>query len=193
MENQTGDLNAVIEERIDSDSEFQSSLEGLDDNAKDIAIKDKKLELFQEESAKVATIAKDQKGRAEKAERDFEEYKKNNPKEEKKEDISSKDLYALFEAKVPREDVDEMVKASKLLDLSISDTLKDSFVKSRLDTLAEQRKTAGATNTGKGKVATKTSDSVLLDNFNNDKLPEPGSEDAERLFWLRRGIDKKKN
>jgi hypothetical protein len=61
-------LNALIQEKLDGDTEFQSSLEGLEDTEKDQLIADKKAELIEQEftareerAIKAEEIAKNQK------------------------------------------------------------------------------------------------------------------------------------
>lgn len=109
--------------------------------------------------------------RAKKAEAETKRLKaeleaaKNKPQtqEQKKDDLSPKDLYALMDAKVPQADVDEVIKASKLLGKSIPEALKDGLVQARLKDLAEQRQTANATNTtGSKRINAKLTDEQLV-------------------------------
>ncbi len=102
------------------------------------------------------------------------ETKKVETKSEAKQEISPKDLYALMEAKVPQADIDEVIKASKLLDKSISETLQDGFVQSRLKDLAEQRTTAEAANTtGSKRTTIKVTDESLVEQAKQGKMPDP--------------------
>lgn len=78
-------------------------------------------------------------------------------------EISLKDQYALLQAQVPVQDVDEVIKAAKLLGKSIPDALNDGLVKARLSQLAEERTTAAATSTGAAKrVAPRVTDETLV-------------------------------
>lgn len=81
----------------------------------------------------------------------FERAKKNTPaSKEAKDNLSSKDLYALMEAKVPRDDIDEVTRAAKALNLSIPEALKSNIVIGILSERAEERRTATATQTRGG-------------------------------------------
>src|SRR3990167_2260098 len=151
------------------------------------------------ELKKEADLARNYRIRAEKAEKKLKEEKEEGEdtipaqkKQDKDDNLSSKDLYALMEAKVPQDDVDEVIKAAKLLGKSIPEVLKDSLVIAKLEKNAEIRKTADATNTKSTRAgAKKISDADLLKSFSEGNAPEPGSEEAERLFWLRKGVTKK--
>ena len=195
MNTQEGNLDTLVQGEIDNDNDFQTSLADLSDEDKSKKTEEKKVEILRkraEKGIKDDELAKNYKLRAEKAEKALKGEEGDPPpkKDEKTSEtqLSSEDIFVLIESKVPKEDIEVVKKASKLLGVSISEALKDPIVKGQLETLAEERKTAGATNKGKHTGATKTPDEVLLDNFHNkDKLPEPGSEEAERLFWLRRG------
>lgn len=113
-------------------------------------------------------------------------------KEEKKDDLSSTDLYALMNAQVPEEDVEEVVKAAKVLGKSIKDALKDDMVKAILAKRVEHRKTADANNVRPVRPGTKTkTDAEILAEAGSGKIPEKGSKEAEDLFWARRGGKRK--
>ncbi len=104
-------------------------------------------------------------------------------------DLSSKDIFALVQAKVPEEDVEEVTKTAKALGISIAEALKDPVTQTILERRASLRKTAEATSTTTARpVARKVTDeSVLKEAFQEDKLPSKGSDEAERLFWAKRG------
>lgn len=96
-----------------------------------------------------------------------EELKKNipPPKEEVKqqETLSTKDFLALTESKVSSEDFDEVVRVAKVLGKSIGEALKDTTLKTILETRAEERKTAQATHVkGGARGTTKTDGEALL-------------------------------
>ena len=107
---------------------------------------------------------------------------------EKKDDLSTTDLYALMNAKVPQEDVEEVVKAAKLLGKSVQEALKDETVKTILERREGYRKTSEATNNGTRRPATKTvTVDEIVTNASKGIFPEKGSKEAEELFWARRG------
>ncbi len=103
-------------------------------------------------------------------------------------DLSSKDLFALIEAKVPQDDVDEVVKSAKALGVSIPEALKDDIVKGILEKRQAHRATAIATNTAPARPGTKkvSDDEILSQALKEDKLPAKGSAEAEALFWAKR-------
>lgn len=116
--------------------------------------------------------------RAKKAESEAKELRKKSetpkPSVQEQKDMSSKDLYALMEHKVPSKHIDEVVKASKILGKSIPETLADGFVQARLKTLAEEEQTANATSTGGSKrTATKLSDEQIVQRYMEGKDVDP--------------------
>lgn len=107
-------------------------------------------------------------------------------KQEVKDDLSPKDLYALMDAKVPQVDIDEVVRASKLLGKPIAEVLTDPLVKGRLKDLAEQRETANATNTsGSKRTTAKVTDEGLV-----EKAVRGGDVDPEALAIARINLKK---
>ena len=95
------------------------------------------------------------------------------PRVEEKE-LSTKDLYALMEAKVPGQDVEEVVRAAKLLGKSVVEALQDDLVKTRLSQLADYRRSAEATNTSASKrSAAKITDEQLVQKVAEGKEVDP--------------------
>lgn len=190
-----GDLDASIQEKVDADADFQASLEGLaSQEEKDEAINARKAEFIAQSHKETAEEAKKQKGladnykiRAEKAERKEKGSDDDNKDDKKKDEISSKDLYALMNAEVPEEDIEEVQKAAKVLEKSIPEALKDDMVKSVLKRKAEERITANAANTVTSRRTNATvSDDTLVTNLAKGEVPAKGSKEAEQLFWARR-------
>lgn len=108
--------------------------------------------------------------------------------EVKGEDLTIKDAVLIQRANVDVEDIDEVVRWSKFNKQSIGEALSDDTLKTVLAKRAEIRKSALATSTGSSKrVTTKVSDEEILKDAKNGKIPKPGSEEAEALFWARRG------
>lgn len=108
--------------------------------------------------------------------------------QQKDPDLSPKDLYALMSAQVPQEDVDEVTKAAKLLGVSVTDALKDTAVQAILEKRQTLRKSANTTNTGTSRPATrKVTDEQILAQASKGEIPDANSDEAERLFWARRG------
>lgn len=190
------DIDTVVQEKIDNDTDFQTSLAELSDEDKNTAIQTKKSELVKSEFDSLSKTAKenetkfnDQKTRAEKAEKELKDKKPAGETNTQAPDISGKDVLVLSGAGVTNEeDIEEVLKASKLLGKSISDTLKDPMVRKILEDKAEVRKSANATNTNSNRSGpTKTSDAELLEKASKGYVPEVGSSEATQLFWARRG------
>lgn len=192
------EFDKFVEDKINGDTEFQTSLEVLDDAAKTVAIEAKKLELLKieaptwfENASKHEKAYNDTKTRAEKAEA---ELKKVKPPVEKKADdasLSTKDFYALNKANVPEEDVDDVLEYARFKNIPVADALKSSVVKATLAEKAEVRRTAQATNTRSTRSQNMQADGASIianaKTKGEEALPEAGTEDAEALFWARRG------
>lgn len=144
---------------------------------------------YTEHEKKMFERAKKAEAEAKRLKAELETAKKKPQTQEPKDDgLTPKDLYALMEAKVPQVDVDEVVKASKLLGKSIPETLKDNFVQARLKDLAEQRQTANATNTsGSKRTTAKLTDEGLV-----EKAHRGGDVDPEALAIARINLKKAK-
>jgi len=103
-------------------------------------------------------------------------------------DISSTDLYTLVRADVHQDDVSEVVKAAKLLDVTVSEALEDSAVQAILEKRTAHRKAAQATNTKTARKSShKPSDAEVVEEAKKGNIPDKGSSEAEQLFWARRG------
>jgi hypothetical protein len=189
-------FDTVVQEALEADQEFQVTLSGLEDYERTEAISKKRGEIsdtlyrtLSADAKKNADIGRDQKIRAEKAERERDELMGKGKGAPPKDDaLSTAEIYTLVQAQVPPEDVPEVQKAAKLLGVDLTTALKDPMVQSVLKQRAETRATANATDTaGKKAPVGQTSDQELLDKASKGEVPEPGSPEAERLFWLRRG------
>lgn len=189
------DIDEIVQGKLDGDTDFQASIADLSDDEKNTAIATKRAELVRSEyqataEARVAAerIAGDQKTRAVKAETELEKFKPK-PGETNDKDLSTDDVLILVGAQITHsEDIAEVKKAAKLLGISISEAIKDSTVQSILETRQEERKTREAANTTTARPGNvKKSASEILADASKGVLPEKGSQDAEALFWARRG------
>ena len=148
------------------------------------------VETLKEKLAKAQKAYEDQKKRAEKAEGKSSENKDNKKVEFKKnakaDDLSPKDLYALMENKVPKEDIDDVVQYAKFSKISVSDALETDFVTRLLADKSEKRATARATNIGNSRRGSgKPSGSSLLNNaLQKGELPD-SDEDLDRMIEAR--------
>ena len=178
-------LDAVVQEKLDADLDFQAELELLSDEEKVQVIADKKAELVRQEFEAVSAKAKqaddafqDQKARAYKAEQELKKVAKpaggsGDPKSS--ENYSLSDIRALSD--VPEEDVDEVVKWAKYNNISVAEAKKSTVMQSLLKNRAEERKTADVTNTGGGRRAvSKNTDADILARADKGDLPESDDE-----------------
>ena len=189
-------ISDVIQEKLDGDNDFQESLANLKDDEKVNIIESKRKELLEaefkalsekaEKATKAEELANNYKKRAEGVEAELKKYK---PVTEDK-GLSTKDFYALTNAKVPEEDVDDVVEYAKFKNIPVSEALKSPVVKATLAEKAEARKTAQATQTRSTRSQNAQPDgaAILQDmQKGEDSMPEPGSKEAEAAFWARRG------
>lgn len=171
MENENDDLDILTqEEETESYEEADEPEESVDE--------------IKARLAKAEELRDNYKIRAEKAENKSKQTKES-PKQTQG-DLSSKDLYALMEAKVPQEDIDEVTEYAKFAKISVADALKNNVVKTILKEKAEMRNVAEATNTGTARRTTgKMSEDALLDKASKGEMPESDDEIA-RLIAARR-------
>jgi hypothetical protein len=104
----------------------------------------------------------------------------------KEDALSPKDFLALNEAKVTSEDFDEVIRVSKILGKPISEALKDQTLKTILETRADERRTAAATQVrGGARGAAKVTGEDFLQKA-EEKLQLPDSdEDMVKLAEAR--------
>lgn len=134
-------------------------------------------EELKERLAKAEELANNYKIRAEKAEK----ASKAKPPTTAN-DLNSKDLVAIMNAKVPEEDIDEVVEYAKYRKTSVGEILKDPIMKATLDLRAEERNTAIAANTNTSRRGSnRVPDDVLLANASRGKMPESDAEIARLM------------
>ncbi len=199
-------LDASIQERIGNDGEFQTSIAAMSEEDKAKAVEAKRVEILKTDAIKNGKLAGNYKTRAEKAEDKLKNGKGKDDKKAKddgsgkgdeddddspapKEDeLSQMDLRAIIKADVHDDDVQEVRDYAKLKGVSVADALKSSVVKGILAQNTEFRKTAEAAKTGAPTATTKVkTDEALLADLSKGEIPEPGSKEAEDLFWAKRG------
>lgn len=162
-------------------------LETAGDDAPDAseASEDTDSETLKERLAQAQEYGRNQKIRAEKAEK----QSKGQVQEEAtttSHDLSSKDTIALINAKVHEDDVDEVVEYASFKKISLAEALKSSVVKTLLAERVEQRSTADATSTGKTRSgqAKVTGESLLQKAKKTGEVPER-EEDLDALLEQR--------
>lgn len=144
------DIHAVVEDKLNNDTEFHSSLEGLADEDRSNAINQRRTELINQEVSSLAEakkkaeqIAADQKRRAEKAE---EEAKKSHTiQPTQNEGLSDDDLLYVARAPIHQDDVKDVVELAKLKKIPVAEAHK--FMEPILERRSEERKTAEAAHT----------------------------------------------
>ena len=136
------------------------------------------------EALKQKELAGNMKIRAEKAERKVKVAPETKHEAQSANGVSTKDLYALMEAKVPEEDISEVEDYAKYKGISIAEALKTQAVRSILNEKSEMRNVASATNTGGSKrVGGRVSDETLLANAEKGNFPDSDAE-IDRLVKL---------
>lgn len=200
-------LATLVQEKLDSDIEFQDSIASLSEDEQEAKIAEKRAELSEAmfaETHGLATkhgdLAKNYKTRAEKAEAELKGKKPEpgdggeggTPAESANADLSSTDLLAIIRADVHDDDVEKVKNAAKLLGKTIPEALKDEMVQGILKTRAEHRASANAMGTGaKRRPAAPPSDADVLEKAKAGEIPAPGTPEAEALYRARRGIPAK--
>ena len=136
------------------------------------------------EALKLKELSENYKIRAEKAERKVKVAPETKHEAQSVGVPSTKDLYALMEAKVPEEDISEVEDYAKYKGISIAEALKTQAVRSILNERSEMRNVASATNTGGSKrVGGRVSDETLLSNAQKGNFPDNDAE-IDRLVKL---------
>lgn len=190
------DLDTLVQEKIEADADFQEEIAQLEEVERDTKLEEKRKEVLSSEFerlAKADELAKNYKARAEKAEALAKASKHTapeNPETPKNAgELSSKDMFALIKANVNEDDVDEVIRVSKILGVSVQEAIKDSAVITILEKREEKRKSADAMNTKSNRSTRKgTTDKELIAQASKGEIPDAGSDEAERLFWARRGV-----
>lgn len=108
-------------------------------------------------------------------------------KAEQPNSLNPKDLYALMQAGVHEDDIDEVTEFANFKKISVAEALKHDVVKTIISNKKEFRKTAEVANaTPSRKGVSKVTDDVLTSNLSKGIIPD-SPEEAERLFWARNG------
>lgn len=192
MENENlENLNSENETEETENDSIETEVEETEETTEDWS---EDVESIKKENTTLKAQKKHWRDKALKLEADKAENNNRKPepkkidKSAKSDELSTKDQYALLEAKVPLDDIDDVVKASKLLGKTIPEVLKDDMVKTMLHRKAEERTTANATSTNKTRRTPSTvSADSLMSNLSKGEVPEIGSKEAEDLYWARRG------
>ncbi len=143
---------------------------------------------WKSEAEKAKELANNYKIRAEKAEKKAKESPAERTIETKAKEagLSTKDLYALMDAKVPQEDISLVEDFAKLKGISIGEALRSSTVKVLLNEESEKRHTASSTNVSNARrSSSKLSDEALISNATSGRLPE-SDDDIARLMAAKR-------
>lgn len=166
-----------------SDTERQNLEE---DNSEDTEDYKTKYEEAIAKANKLEEIARNQKIRAEKAEREAKSPSTQRAETSKNASLSPEDLVSIVKAGIEPEDLHDVTDYAKFKGISVAEALKSSIVKATLAEKSEFRKTAEASNTGFARRGSaKISDSALIENARKGVFPD-SEEDLKRLINLRR-------
>ena len=101
-------------------------------------------------------------------------------------ELTPKDVYALMNAKVAEEDIEQVHEYAQFKKISVAEALKSTVVKSMLDESSEQRRTANATQTRGGARGTSqvSGADVLAQAEKTGQLPD-SEEDIQKLWMAR--------
>ena len=138
------ELNTLVQQKIEADSEFQSQLADLSEEEKTARQAERMKAEMDNEIQRIGKDAenyKAQKIRAEKAEKEL----KSEKAQVKPDSLSPKDYLALTSASVNPEDFDEISDFATFRKISIGEALKNKTLQLILSERAEERATELAT------------------------------------------------
>jgi hypothetical protein len=108
-----------------------------------------------------------------------------------KDELSTTDLYALVEAKVPKELVEDVRKAAKVLNLPIAEALNNDIVKTILAKKIEEKASAEAANVSSGRrISTKDTSEELAKKMERGEFP--ALEDLDKAIAAKYDLKKRK-
>ncbi len=185
--------DSTDDDSTDDDSTDDDSTD--DDSTDDDSTDDEptELEKLKDQNIKLFERAKKAEGFV-KVDGDWVKKSKPATKKPKAKEATSEltplDTIALMGAKVTNvDDINEVMDYAKLKNISVSDALKSNVVKTILADKVEERETANATATKRGKRGVhKPSDETVLSNAGEGKFPE----DPKELAKARTAQKKKK-
>src|SRR3990167_289316 len=190
------DLDSLVQEKLEADTEFQTSLAELPEEERGQALEDKRKEVLAnefstlkeqaEKAAKAEELAGNYKTRAEKAEATEKAREKADQEAKARESnptgLTSADLLAVTNAHVHEDDIERVERFAKSEGLSIKESIKSPELRAVLDLREEQRRVADATNIGNVRAGNvKITDETLPANAERGKLTE-GDLEIERLI-----------
>ena len=188
------DIDTVVQEKLDNDTEFQDSLVDLSDEDKETAISEKKAEITKGEFEALGKTAKDnetkfkdQQARAKKAEEDAKKNKVEAPATPAEPGLSQADVIYLARTDIHEDDTEEVVNYAQKMGVSIKEA--HTFFKPVLAEREEERTTAKATQVkGGNRGSTKTTPQEILEKADAGALPE-SDDDIAKLAEARRARD----
>lgn len=153
----------------------------VDERNAQLFVRTKKAEGFEQKDGKWVKV-----------EKPTTEPKVETPAPASNDKLSSLDVIAIMNGKVPEEDITDVVEFAAFKKISVAEALKTPMMKTMLAEKAEFRKTAEGSQTGSQRRGSgKVSDETLLENAGKGQMPE-SPEDMGRLAALRfKGLKKK--
>lgn len=180
------EIDASIQSKLEADTDFQATLDGLSDEEKTTKVEEKKGELFDQELAaldkeaqeakKAKEIADNYKTRAEKAEGELKT--KGGGDKAPEHTLSPKDSLLLAKANIDIEDVDEVLNFANYQKIDIKAALENTTLKAILADRVEKRQSAGAAQIKGQKGAPKVSGDALIDKARKGQIAE---DDIDKL------------
>lgn len=151
-------------EALDSTTETETTENT--ESKEDLSNEDSELESLRK---KVATLDSQRQHWKKKAEEKNEGGPETKPESK---ELSTKDTLALIEHKVSSEDFDEVIRVAKILGKPIVEALKDKTLISILQTRAEERTTALATQTGSARGTSAMTADTIIAKAEQGEFPE---------------------
>lgn len=148
------------------------------------------VETLKEELEKAKEYGKNQKIRAEKAEKKAKDVEppKEDPEPSKDDSLSQTDVISIVRSNIDDDDIPYVQKFANMEGISVTEALKSDDLKELLSNRSEKRKVASATNVDTARATShKVSDETLIANAEKGKLPD-SDKDMVRLVKARKGI-----
>lgn len=181
------DIDALVQEKIEADAEFQGTLATLPEEEREAALSTKRKEVMEGEfaslkekadaAAKAEELANNYKIRAEKAEL---AAKSKTGDGEPAAQHSTADIIAL--SKVHEDDIERVEKFAKDEGVSIREALRNEELTAILAVREEKRSTAQASNVSNvRRGAVKQTNESILSSARDGKLPESDADIARLM------------
>lgn len=172
---------------VDEEIQEDENLEDDTDDSEDVEELRRRNQSLYEQLKKAKGFVRDENGNWVKKET-TKAAPKPSPKQADSAEITALDAVALAKADVHEDDLEDILEVAKLRKVSVREALKLGLTQAIIAKNQEFRKSAQAANTGPAKQSSKKkTQGAILNDLREGKVPDKGSDDAEALFWARRG------